>query len=225
MKNNWNERAVGEIVTIMPMASEVFRSVGIDFCCGGNQILETVIVEQELTAEEIYSALDKLAEHGQAASSEDVSKMEPHALAEYILTHHHAYLWENLPQIHALLLMVLKAHGQKNPELYDVYKVFSDLTRDIEPHLIREETELFPIITDNDEHKSNDRTALVHILEGEHANMGNLLKELRHVTNNYSLPSNACNTFNLLYQKLMELENDTMQHYHLENNVLFKKLV
>lgn len=225
MKNNWNERAVGEIVTIMPMASEVFRSVGIDFCCGGNQILETVIVEQELSANEIYAALDKLAAHGPTASSEDVSQMDPQALAEYILTRHHAYLWENLPQIHALLLMVLKAHGQKNPELYDVYKLFSDLTRDIEPHLIREETELFPSITNNDENKTKDRTVLVHILQGEHENMGNLLKELRHVTNNYSLPADACETFNLLYQKLMELENDTMKHYHLENNILFKKLI
>lgn len=65
---------------------------------------------------------------------------------------------------------VLKAHGRRHPELYDVYKLFGQLSHEMEPHLIREETELFPAIA-NSEAKEHCQ-ALVHILEEEHEAAG-----------------------------------------------------
>ena len=70
--------------------------------------------------------------------------MSAERLVEFILTKHHSYLWGALPEAHELIVNVLKAHGKRHPELYDVYKLFGQLSHEMEPHLIREETELFP---------------------------------------------------------------------------------
>ena len=149
--------------------------------------------------------------------------MRAERLVEFILTKHHSYLWGALPEAHELIVNVLKAHGRRHPELYDVYKLFGQLSHEMEPHLIREETELFPAIA-NSEAKEHCQ-ALVHILEEEHEAAGTLLKKLRHATNDYSVPCDGCDTFRELYKKLTEIEEDTLQHYHLENNILFKKIL
>lgn len=220
MQNNWNKRAVGEIVVSFPLSSEVFRSAGIDFCCGGKRLLGDVIEEQRLVDEKIYRALDDLAECAEAPA-EPFPDMSAERLVEYILTRHHSYLWKALPETHGLLTDVLKAHGGRHPELYDVYKLYGQLAHEMEPHLIREETELFPAVANGERENC---LALVHILEEEHEAAGSLLKQLRHATNDYSVPCDGCDTFRELYRKLVELEGDTLQHYHLENNILFPKI-
>ena len=53
---------------------------------------------------------------------------------------------------------------------------------------------------------------------------GDILKELRQVTDDYKIPSDVCETFISTYNKLQELESDLFQHIHLENNILFPKL-
>jgi regulator of cell morphogenesis and NO signaling len=66
-------------------------------------------------------------------------------------------------------------------------------------------------------------TTLLKDMEADHEAAGGLLREMRSVTNNYTLPPDACNSFFLLYHKLIALEEDLHQHIHLENNILFKK--
>ena len=84
----------------------------------------------------------------------------------------------------------------------------------MEPHLIREETELFPAIA-NSEAKEHCQ-ALVYILEEEHEAAGTLLKKLRHATNDYSVPCDGCDTFvnctrNLLKSKKIPCSTTTLK--------------
>ena len=62
-------------------------------------------------------------------------------------------------------------------------------------------------------------------MEEEHENAGDILKEIKQLSNNYSPPNGACNTFKALYAKLEEFEQDLHQHIHLENNILFPKAI
>jgi regulator of cell morphogenesis and NO signaling len=61
------------------------------------------------------------------------------------------------------------------------------------------------------------------MMESEHEEAGEILVELSELTNSYTAPSGACNSFQFLYKKLKELEDDLHQHIHLENNILFPK--
>ena len=60
-------------------------------------------------------------------------------------------------------------------------------------------------------------------LESEHENAGAALARLKELTDNYTPPEWACNTFRALYDGLAQLEKHTHQHVHQENNVLFPK--
>jgi regulator of cell morphogenesis and NO signaling len=44
---------------------------------------------------------------------------------------------------------------------------------------------------------------------------------MRELTNGFSPPAEACNTYRALFAGLAELEEDLHRHIHLENSVLF----
>jgi regulator of cell morphogenesis and NO signaling len=60
-------------------------------------------------------------------------------------------------------------------------------------------------------------------MESEHEAAGTILKQIAKLSNNYTPPEWACNTFKALYAKLDEFEQDLHLHIHLENNILFPK--
>ena len=65
---------------------------------------------------------------------------------------------------------------------------------------------------------------IVDELENEHNHAGNIIKELRKVTNDFT-PEGACGTYRLVYQRLEALESDLFKHIHLENNILFPRAI
>jgi regulator of cell morphogenesis and NO signaling len=59
----------------------------------------------------------------------------------------------------------------------------------------------------------------------EHAAAAEQLRQMRTITNDYTLPPEACPSFTALYFGFQELEKDLHRHVHLENNVLFDQAV
>ncbi len=52
--NRFNSsQSVGEIVSIMPQASEIFKKYKIDFCCGGNRQLSAVLSDLSLNEDNL----------------------------------------------------------------------------------------------------------------------------------------------------------------------------
>ena len=53
--------------------------------------------------------------------------------------------------------------------------------------------------------------------------VGKNMEEIRAISNNYTLPADACASYSLLFRMLAEFEDDLFTHIHLENNILFPK--
>ncbi len=219
---------IGDIVAIFPKGSEVFKKFNIDFCCGGNRPLAEAIQEQGLDADDVIKKLEEAYSQSKELAGEvDFLKMESGKLVEYIVNTHHAYLNRVLPEIGRLAAKVLRAHGSNHQELFRVHKLFNSLRTELEEHLIKEEELLFPLLKQYEEAASE--TILLNIntvmseTEDEHEGAGEILKELRKITADYSVPADGCRTFELMYTLLQELEGDLFQHIHLENNILFKR--
>ncbi|MGW1926480.1 hemerythrin domain-containing protein [Streptomyces massasporeus] len=83
------------------------------------------------------------------------------------------------------------------------------------------------MILDYEQHPTDEKykklNAIVAELESDHQSAGDILKELRDITNDFTPPTSACGTYRLVYQRLEALEADMFQHIHLENNVLFSR--
>jgi regulator of cell morphogenesis and NO signaling len=59
----------------------------------------------------------------------------------------------------------------------------------------------------------------------EHDGAGYLLKKIREASSNYTIPADACISYQTLYEALEAFEKDLHQHIHLENNILFPRAV
>ena len=57
----------------------------------------------------------------------------------------------------------------------------------------------------------------------EHSEAGDALRQLRVLTNGFSPPQGACNSWRALFDGLRELEADLHRHIHEENNILFPR--
>ncbi len=232
MENTFTSKdKIGDIVSRFPGAADLFKEYKIDFCCGGDRQLALAIKEGNLNEERVLKDLNKKYQ-----SSKEMTEIKDidwqnssfSKLIDYIVNKHHAFLQDNLPRIGELTTTILRVHGQNHQELSKVHKLFHGLKMELEQHLIKEEEVLFPIIKEYEENPSTEKLdkafSVIDELEEEHEGAGDVLKELRTVTKEYEVPADGCNTYQLAYQLLEELESDLFQHIHLENNILFPRL-
>lgn len=225
MKTNWDTKTVGKIASDMPVAAGLFGSMGIRACCDGGRVLGDVIKEEKLSGKEVHEALDKLKEKKPKAQTDDDFKaMKPQELADYIVYTFHAATWKAMPEVHDLLIAVLRTHGEKHPELKDIHELCMKLCSDLEEHLIDEETNVFPHLNRNDAKTKKARTPEVEHLMKEHRSAEKLFKQIRKTAKDYDVPSDACEKYKKLYKMLPEMEEQTKQHYHLEDDILFKEI-
>ena len=144
-------------------------------------------------------------------------------LSVYIEDTHHAYLREQLPHASELLQMVLNAHGRAHRELFEVYRLFGQLKADLEQHLLKEENLLFPALEEAP--GEEDTLQLAKEIVEEHESAGRILSRLHEITNDFTIPEDACETYRVAYHLLDAIEQDINQHIHLENNILLKETV
>lgn len=221
-------QTLGEIVAAQPEASAVFKRYNIDFCCGGNRPLAEAIKEQGLSEEELLKALEEAGRKAkEQVSKEDFRDMASSRLIEYIVGTHHSFLRRVLPETGELAEKILRAHGARHQELFRVHRLFNSLRTELEEHLIKEEELLFPLINEYEAKPSQkllqDIRRVMQETEDEHEGAGGILKELRDITAQYTVPEDGCATYGLTYSKLSEIESDLFIHIHLENNILFKR--
>ncbi|MFK4477436.1 iron-sulfur cluster repair di-iron protein [Bacillus sp. RC206] len=232
MKHTFTETSIiGEIVTQFPKASDLFKSYRIDLCCGGSRPLIDAINERNLSVTEVITELNTLYNNTKLLNESEIDwkNASYQELIDYVINKHHRYLNEELPQLSPYVTKVLRVHGANQPHLAQIHKLFHELKMELEQHLIKEETEDFPLILEFEQNPTDENYAklrkVVDELEDEHNHAGNIIKELRKVTNDFTPPEGACGTYRLVYQRLEAIESDLFEHIHLENNILFPRAI
>lgn len=228
MKNLTPQTTVGEIVRTFPARSRIFESLGIDYCCGGKKSLAEVCQAKGLDSQTVVAMLSALADSPETAPI-DPDTMTLTELCDHIEQVHHNYLRQELPRLDFMTRKVAAVHGDREPRLLEVRRVFELLNEKITAHTAEEDEQVFPAIRQM-EADGGDKAAAVSALkdefaklESEHERTGAALARLRELTDGFVPPEWACNTFRALYDGLERLEWDMHQHVHKENNVLFPK--
>ena len=221
------QSTVGDLVKDRPARSRLFEQLKIDYCCGGKRPLAEACAASGLDVAAVLRQLG-LAE---AADTNlvDADAMGLAELANHIIGTHHAYLKEELPRLDFLTRKVVSVHGDGEPRLGRIREVFVELQAEMSEHMFKEEQILFPMIkqietaeTTPDFHCGSLANP-IRQMEREHDSAGDALTQFRELTDDYTPPDWACNTFRALYEALANLERDMHQHVHKENNVLFPK--
>jgi regulator of cell morphogenesis and NO signaling len=223
-------KTIGEIVAADFSTAKVFENHGIDFCCGGKVSLETICTEKGIDLASLTSELESLQDEP-AERSQNYSSWALPFLADYIVNTHHLYLKENDEQIAAYARKIAGVHGAHHPEVIQISAIFDKIATDMAAHLKEEEEIFFPAIkrvdaarisgnTPDEMDRETIRVSLLKLYR-EHEEIGDAVHTIRHLSNDYAIPDDVCNTFMLTYQKLKEFEDDLHKHVHLENNILF----
>ena len=210
---------LGDLARTIPASTRVFLRHHLDFCCGGKQTLTQACAKAGLDPAAILAEIDAERARGDAPPSwEQRSQAE---LADYIEQHYHAALRRDLPALIDAARKVERVHAAKPAVPKGLADVLTDFGADLEQHMQKEERVLFPML------RRGGRGPMVampiSVMELEHDSHGHGLATIRALTDNLTLPPEACATWTALYRGLETIEAELMQHIHLENNVLFSR--
>lgn len=225
---------VRDLAVGIPGATRIFEQMGIDYCCGGGRTLADACRRSHISIAQVVNELESANQlkddNSRAWQSESLT-----ALSAHIVDTHHLFTKQELARLEKLLDKVCSRHGANHPELSSLREVFLHLKQDLIPHMLREEQVLFPYIARMEEAVRNGQEIPppffgtvqnpVRMMTMEHDTAGDLLHELRQISNGYTPPQDACISYQTLYQALAEFEADLHQHIHLENNFLFPRAI
>jgi regulator of cell morphogenesis and NO signaling len=126
-----------------------------------------------------------------------------------------------------------RVHGNHHPELFEITDHFNASAGDLAMHMKKEELILFPAVrkmvkakqTGSQMERLNFGTIHnpIQMMMAEHETEGDRFRLIDSLSNNYTPPADACNTYRVTFSLLEEFEDDLHRHIHIENNILFPK--
>lgn len=226
------EKTIGQLVAEDYRTAQVFKAHNIDFCCKGNRTLTEVTTKKGLDLEALLEELASVRSKDQE-DLPDFKTWPLDLLADYIEKKHHRYVEKQIPVLQQYLNRLCKVHGERHPELFDILEQFNISAGELTMHMKKEELVLFPWIrkmvavptgtpTFQESQFGTVRNP-IQVMMQEHDNEGERYRKISELSNAYTPPSDACNTYRVAFSLLQEFEEDLHRHIHLENNILFPK--
>ena len=224
-------KPLSQIVNEQYQTASVFEKYNLDYCCKGKRSLREACTENQVSLTDVVEEIQNI--YTIKTNELDFDKIKLYQLADYIVYTHHSYAKKEMPQILSYLEKVSSKHGNLHKELYKISELFVDLFNEMTQHMHNEETILFPRIKQLEQYgfepKPYGITYSEYLevpiinMEEEHKFAGNIMAEIKKLSNNYTPPVGACTTYKLMYASLQAFEADLHHHVNLENSIIFPK--
>jgi regulator of cell morphogenesis and NO signaling len=229
------DQIIGEVVAGDYRAASVFKKYGIDFCCQGNRTISDVCEKKNIDSGKVIADINNLLQ-SKTESSTDFQSWPIDLMTDFIEKKHHRYVEEKTQEIKPYLDKICNVHGDSHPELFKIKEQFYAAADELAVHMKKEELVLFPYIRKmtNAKQEYSKLSDVPHIgtvknpiqmMMHEHSIEGERFRKIEVLSNNYTPPKDACNTYKVTFALLKEFEEDLHQHIHLENNILFPKTI
>jgi len=228
------DQIIGELVANDYRTASVFKKYGIDFCCQGSRTIGDACASDQIDDHLVISDLNALLE-APSANTTDYSSWPLDLLADYIEKKHHRYVVEKSLEIKPYLNKICSVHGGRHPELLTIKDHFNATADALAQHMKKEELILFPYVRQMVQAQhDNSKWELapfgtienpIAMMMEEHTTEGDRLRQIETLSNHYTPPADACNTYMVTIALLKEFEQDLHLHIHLENNILFPKAI
>ena len=225
-------QTVGELATQASAAIGVFERYAVNYYSKGYRTVADACKEHgvpvEILLAEIEAAVDDNAEPRLNWEAMPLSK-----LIECIVSWHHGYLRQELPRLKDLLEKTISVHGLYKGDVLSRKQVsFNRFHDHIEEHIQKEEGIVFPAIASMEQaarcgpgSSQASLEAIIHpirLMETEHESATESLDQIMSLARSLD-QSRDC--MMLLTRGLGALERDMHEHMHLENNILFRRVL
>lgn len=228
--NILSEKKVGKIVAENFRTAKVFTEYGIDFCCKGGIKLTDACSTRGLDIDQVVTKLESAMQQADQAPYQSMSLSE---LIDHIVNTHHKYVEETITPLKFYVDKIARVHGDRHPELQEVREEFFAAADALTIHMKKEEFILFPFIKTMEEAQVTGKPLPsphfghienpIAMMEDEHDTEGQRFLKISTITQGYTPPADACQTYRVAFSMLQEFEEDLHTHIHLENNLLFPK--
>ena len=230
---DFTQKSVGSIVNDNFATARIFKSFGIDFCCGGAMPLVDACRQAGVDVEKVVEALDN--HRSTTGDAIPFDSWPTDLLIDYVLKIHHRNIRSKGPELLTLIEKVADRHSDNHPELRDLVSIFASSLEDLENHLQKEEQVLFPYCYRLFEAaESGDHTEKMHcgtvanpirVMHREHYDEGTRYRFIRNLVSNFAIPEDACASYRLMLHDLEIFMDALFEHIHIENNILFPRFV
>jgi regulator of cell morphogenesis and NO signaling len=209
---------LAELAVAHPAAARVFYANRLDFCCGGRRSFAAACLERGLDADTILREIREADAVAGPVARWDLAPLPD--VVDYIVDHYHRRLRAALPSLVDMARKVEARHRDRVSCPVGLTALLEHVQRAVLDHLEKEETILFPAIVYRTGAPVSEP---VFKMELEHEHHKSDLLRIRAMTSDLTPPAEACTTWRALYAGLQQLEQELMEHIHLENNVLFRR--
>ena len=225
-------KTLARIVTEDFRATQVFEKYGLDYYCKGKRQLIQACLEMQIPVTHVVNELDLISV--ETNHSNRFKDWSIEFLAEYIVQQHHSYVRTKIPLIQGQLQKVVNAQTEKSSAISEIQDYFGELSAILLHHLLEEEATIFPLIkvivltrefNMCEEFLEKDLEVHAAKEDFEHKVIVNLLETIQKWTNNYNPVQGASSTLISLYKELRAFQEDMFHHIHLENNILFPRVL
>lgn len=227
------EDTVAEVVSKNVGSDHVFSKYKIDFCCGGGDSLEKACRENDVDFETLKLEIESIK--NTIVGNSRLDELDLNSTIKHTVNVHHKYFKATIPELYPLAAKVAEVHGKQYPEVVEINILLSKIISEITEQLAVEENTVYPFVekylqnqktgTPLDESVKDILKLSIKNIETSHLLVVDLFKTISNLSNNYSIPEGACNSFMLLYEKLNAFEHELHKYIHFEKNLLFPKLL
>ena len=206
-------QSLGSLAVQIPGATAVFRRLKLDFCCGGQQSLDSACSNKGLNADAVLGEIRALQQQEAAPQAP-----APAELIDHILRRYHEVHRQQLPELIRMARRVEAVHRDHPQVPHGLADHLETMEQELLDHMAKEEQILFPLL------KQGGHPMVVHpigMMRHEHVSHGVQIERLAELTRQHQPPAGACNTWQALYAGTARLTEDLIEHIHTENNLLF----
>ncbi len=148
---------------------------------------------------------------------------------------HHPSLRRHILWLKQVFAKVVQGHDHEHPEIVPVYMLFLQMSDDLERHMVKEESVIFPYLLKAEKAaakgESPDPSALnyrggdnpLQIILWEHEATQQDWAELKKMTSDFTAPD-ECGYVQAVYWGLKRLEPALAAHLELETNGLYRRV-
>jgi regulator of cell morphogenesis and NO signaling len=227
---------ISEIVSRDYRTAAIFLKHRMDFWGGEKWTLEEACARSQVPFDLVKRELERTVHHPVISNVLRFGQWDLGFLAEYIIHVHHDYIRHSLPGILEYLQRFAEDYKELYPYFSQVVKLFERMYKELLPHLSQEEEIIFPYIRQISyafHHQESYAALLVRTLKKPvtdvmthgHELVTGTLSRIRELTKNYDCPDDASRRQRACFALLLEVDNNLVQHMHLENNILFPKAI
>ena len=142
------------------------------------------------------------------------------ATIDHILQRYHDVHRGQFEELVPLAQKVAEVHADSFPA--EVPELLAYMQNELLMHMMKEERMLFPMAKQG----LGSRAAMpVNVMMHEHEEHDRALAQLKTLTNHFTPPQNANKDQQRLYALAQELSDDLEEHIHLENEILFPRIL